>query len=98
MPRTAAVVGSPPRLRWGGCPSLGCLHFRRTGSASALRIDREAFAQCADAFADISLDLRIALFAILAKPVENVGDHVADLAELARAEAARGAGGRADAD
>ena len=32
------------------------------------------------------------------QPVEHVGDHVGDVAELGFAEAARGAGGRADAD
>ena len=40
----------------------------------------------------------VALLAILAQALEHVGDHVADLAELGGAEAAGGAGGRADAD
>ncbi len=34
QPRTGAGAGSPPRLQWGGCPSPGCLHVRRRGSAS----------------------------------------------------------------
>ena len=35
-PRTAAAAGSPRRPRSGGCPSPGCLHGRRTGSACVI--------------------------------------------------------------
>eukprot|EP01035_Chromulina_nebulosa_P032523 gene32523-43451_t len=63
-----------------------------------LGVDREAGAEGGDAFADGGFDLAVAGLAILAQAVEHVGDHVADLAELGRAEAARGAGGGADAD
>ena len=44
------------------------------------------------------LDGGIALVAIGGKPVEHLGDHVADGLELGDAEAARGAGRRARAE
>src|SRR3989344_1492554 len=68
---------------------------RAMGSAF---VDREAFAQSADALADIGLDIGVAMLALIAQRFEHVGDHVANVLELGDAETARRARGGADAD
>src|SRR5690349_3944569 len=66
------------------------------GSASA--IDRETRAQFTHAPVHLALDFAIVLRPVLGEAVENVRDHVADVAELRLAEAAGRARWRADAD
>src|SRR3546814_2126596 len=61
-------------------------------------IDGKAGAKLADAALHLGFDRRIALLALFTQAFEHVGNHVADVAELGDAEAARGAGGGADAD
>ena len=55
-------------------------------------------AQGFDARLHRRFDLAVAFLAILAQAVDDLGDHAADLAKLGRAEAAGGAGRRAEAD
>src|SRR6478735_2023325 len=50
-------------------------------------IDGEACAQRAHTRPNVRLDLRVPMLALLGQAVEHVGDHMADLAELGRAEA-----------
>src|SRR5579871_5062084 len=52
------------------------------------RVDREAAAEAADPFAHALLD-RAVVVRIARQPVEHFEDHLADLAELGLAEAAR---------
>src|SRR4028119_2229866 len=75
-------------------PLPGYPRGHRRGSASA--IDREAGAQSTDAFVDLAFDHSVGLHAIGSQAVQNVGDHVGDVAELRFAEAPRGAGWGAD--
>src|SRR3712207_7706066 len=55
-------------------------------------------AQVAYARLDRRLDFAIAFVALGPQPVQDVGDHVGNVAELGDAEAAGGAGRRPDAD
>src|SRR5215213_7752208 len=61
-------------------------------------VDREARAQLADLLVHRALDFAVVVDAVGREAVEDVGDHVADGAELGLAEATSRARGRADPD
>src|SRR5262245_1440620 len=63
---------------------------------SWLRIDREAIGERRHLAPDRRLNLTIALFAVLRKPVENFGDEFADFLKLPGLEAAGCPGGCAE--
>src|SRR5258706_2301545 len=63
-----------------------------------LRIDRKAVAEIEHAVSDAGFNGGIAPFALGGNTIQNFGDHLSDLAELRRAETARGAGGRTPAE
>src|SRR4051812_16716040 len=65
--------------------------------ALSVAVDRETGAESTDLAAHLSLDLGIAVRAVLGDAVEHVGDEVADLAELGNAEATRRPGRRPQA-
>src|SRR4030095_15127274 len=60
-------------------------------------VDREAGAKRTDPLADRLLARAIIVDAVLLQPVEDVGDHIGDVAEFILAEAAGRACGRANA-
>ncbi len=66
--------------------------------ALKLLIDREARAQVCHAVAHARFDLAVALIAVARHAIYHFGDQRADLPEFLLAEAARGAGGRAQPD
>src|SRR5690606_12022029 len=61
-------------------------------------VDREALAQVDGLRLHLLLDGAVSGFTVGGKAFQNFGDHAADLLELRDAEAACGAGGRAEAD
>src|SRR5690606_2960340 len=63
-----------------------------------LRIDRESRHQLFYLLADLGLDQRVLLDALLRQDVEHLGDHVAHFLEFLHAEAARRARRRAETD
>src|SRR5688572_15468065 len=65
---------------------------------TSVLVDGEAGAQIADLPVHACLDLAIPLEAVRSQPVENIRDHVGDVAEFGLAEAARRAGGRSHPD
>src|SRR5262249_25032762 len=97
----AAAIGTIAAAANGG-PVLtrtAVLHLRffivakRTAhGAFGSGIDGEAFGQLGDLGLDRPLDLSIALFAVLRKPVENLGDEAPDVLEFLGPEASGGAG------
>jgi len=56
-------------------------------------IDRKTVAQCADTRVDGRFNCGIAMFALRPQPLENIGDHVADVTEFGGSESASRAGG-----
>ena len=90
-PRRERQVWRGPTLRGRGAPRACC-------PASCSRVDREPPAQRGRLGLDLGLDGAVAGFAVLCQSVEHLRDHAADVAELGHAEAARGAGRRAEAD
>src|SRR6478735_1789971 len=69
-----------------------------SGIALSPWIDWKRLAQFRNPAANAFLDLRVARVAVLADALEHFGDQAADLAELGRAESARGARRGAEAD
>src|SRR4029453_5637399 len=96
---TAFALPPPPDRRavLGRAAVLYLAVFMSTeGTAQGLTfVDREAGAERADPLADRLLDRAIIVGAVLLEPIEDVGDHVGDVAEFIFTEAAGGPGWRA---
>src|SRR6185312_8923407 len=85
-----------------GAATIGAPHgqppFPVPPSRRRLAIDRKTPAQLHGTLLHVCLDGAVAVVAILGKPIEYLGDHVADGLELGDAEAARSACRRAQAN
>src|SRR4051812_42153232 len=80
------------------CPQNG-QRIELFSYGTGLRIDGKAAAEIGDALLHAGLDLRIAFVMVAAgQAIDHFHDQLADFAEFGSAEAASGAGGRAQPD